>query len=250
MTFMNLPISNQFIDIGGIVLLAIVLIGLSMKISGGTLRRFPEWRILRQDASPRKKDSSSMLKGILNVIFVEAFTVKVLGTCDKVKRASHIAIFWGFVFTGVSTVLAYLTNPSDLVLPLTNPVKLFGNAGGIMIVGGLVAMFYIRYRERQSVWRIQRADYFLVVLLLTALTGFVTQQAIYTSSDSLTVAVSFWVHIVMIVLLFATAPFTEFGHSLFKPIWLLYDNLATRNGEESLVPGPAKINAIKRTEGE
>ena len=244
MSFMNLPVPNQLIDIGGFVLLLIIILGLALKIKRGVLHRFTFLNVFSSTEGANNiaiksvSRRTSLIQSIANVFFYDVLTTRPLSTCNKIKRASHLAIFWGFAFTGVSTTLAYLMNPQDAILPLTHPVKIFGNLGGILLVAGFVSMFYVRYQENGSAWKITRSDYFLIVLFLTVITGFITQEAVYATNDPFTVAVTFWLHMVFIVLLLATAPFTKFGHAVFKPVWLLYEDIGKRRGDESHLPSP------------
>ena len=243
---MNLPVSNSVIDLAGFVLLGIVLVGLAVKASGGMFRRFPQWRI--SAAGDAKSAGGGVVAGFFDVLLTQVFATSVLGACSRAKQAAHLLIFWGFAFTGISTILAWLTNPQNFILPLGDPVKLFGNAGGILILIGFVAMFYVRYNEQRGAWHITRGDYFIVALFLTVVTGFITQQAVYTYPDANVIAATFWVHMGLVVLLLATAPFTKFGHALFKPVWLLYDDISDRRGEEGLIPAPAKTISIEHKE--
>lgn len=247
MTSMNLPVSNATIDIAGLVLLGVVLVGLAVRASDGMFRRFPNWRLLSEQAAGDPPGGGSV-SGFFSVLLAQVFVSSALGTCDRAKQAAHLLVFWGFVFTGVSTVLAWLTNPQDLVLDLANPVKLFGNAGGILVLVGIVLMFYVRYNEKKGAWHITRGDYFVLALLFTVVTGFVTQQAVYSYPTADMVAATFWVHMGLVLLLVATAPFTKFGHALFKPVWLLYDKASDDRGEETLIPAPSKTSAIERKE--
>ena len=242
---MNLPVPNSLIDLAGFVLLGVVLVGLAVRASDGMFRRFPNWRIQAATGSP---SGGGTVSGFFNVLFTQVFATSVLGTCDRAKRAAHLLVFWGFVFTGISTVLAWLTNPQNLILDITNPVKLFGNAGGILILLGFAAMFYVRYNEKMGVWHITRGDYFILALFFTVVTGFITQQAVYSYPTADMIAATFWIHMGLVVLLVATAPFTKFGHALFKPVWLLYDKTSDIRGEEQLIPAPSKMNAIERKE--
>ena len=247
MSTMNLPVPNSLIDLAGFVLLGVVLVGLAVRASDGMFRRFPNWR-LQASATDGKPPGGGTVSGFFNVLFTQVFATTVLGTCDRTKRAAHLLVFWGFVFTGISTVLAWATNPQNLILDLTNPVKLFGNAGGILILIGFAAMFYVRYNEKKGMWHVTGGDYFILALLLTVVTGFITQQAVYSYPTADMIAATFWVHIGLVVLLLATAPFTKFGHALFKPVWLLYEKTSDYRGEETLIPAPSKMNAIERKE--
>lgn len=247
MATMNLPVSNATIDIAGLVLLGIVLVGLAVKASEGMFRRFPNWRLLSEGANGDASGGGSV-SGFFSVLFAQVFATSVLGTCDRAKQAAHLLVFWGFVFTGISTVLAWLTNPQDLVLDLANPVKLFGNAGGILILVGFALMFYVRYNEKKGAFHITRGDYFILALFFTVVTGFITQQAVYSYPTADMIAATFWIHMGLVILLVATAPFTKFGHALFKPVWLLYEKVSDNRGEETLIPAPSKTNSIERKE--
>jgi nitrate reductase gamma subunit len=238
MAFMNLPIDNEIIDVGGLIVLLAVVIGIVRKIRSGSLHHFFLWE--RQGPVGNDSDPTASPTGVMKsfaaILFREVFAFRVLGTCSKTKRFSHIAIFWGFVFLGISTLLAYLTNPTNLILPLDNPVKLFGNAGGILVVAGFIGMFSVRYREHASALRLTRSDLFLITLFLTAVTGFFVQQAIYSALGQYWVSVTFLIHMVLIILLLATAPYTKFFHAVTKPVSLLYAEIDRRNGRETLLP--------------
>jgi len=147
-----------------------------------------------------------------------------------VKWSSHIMIFWGFMFTAVATVLAYFFKPEGAVLPLTSPVNMFGNSGGILLVGGCSAMFYTRFQESGSMWDLHRSDYFLLALLFTALSGFLTEDSIYSfGRGGEIVPFVYWGHMAIIVSLLATAPYTKFIHVLYKPSWILFERMESES---------------------
>lgn len=234
---MDLPIANELIDLGSIMVLLVVVFGVLYRVRNGSTHHFDRWQVVKTPASlEAASPTGAAVRGFFVVLFRDVFTTKVLGTCSRLKRVSHLAILWGFVFLGVSTTLAFITNPSNLVLPLSDPVKLFGNAGGILIVTGFVFMFYIRYRENAPIWRLTRSDVFMVTLFLTVATGFVTQQATYTAAGPFWVSDTFWVHTVLVILLLATAPFTKFFHALSKPVSILHEEADKKLGREPVLP--------------
>ncbi len=216
MNFMNLPVANHTIDIGSLIVLMFIAAGIVLRVKKGSLHHFFHWQIFSTDnkEGASLSTSSEIIPSILTILFREVFVFRVLGTCSKTKRFSHLAVFWGFVFLGISTTLAFFTNPTNVILPLYNPVKVFGNVGGGLAVAGFLGMFYVRFREEQPIWRLTRSDLFLVTLLLTVVTGFVTQQTIYSSLGSDLVSGSFWIHMAFVIMLLATAPFTKFFHAI------------------------------------
>ena len=243
MSFLNLPIANEIIDLGSVVVLVVVAFGVLYKIRGGSLHHFDRWQVLKApaNAAGAAPSSGAVTRSFATVLFRDVFTTQVLDTCSKLKRASHLAIFWGFAFLGISTTLAFITNPSNAVLPLTDPVKLFGNVGGVLVVVGFVFMFYVRYREQAPIWSLTRSDVFMLTLFLTVVTGFVTQQAVYSSFGQLWVSDTFWLHMVFVIVLLATAPFTKFFHAISKPVSILYDEVDERLGREPVLPGGAVV---------
>jgi len=236
MPFLDLPVPNALIDLGGIVVLALVMVGLVYRVRVGSLHHFFRWQVI----GPVEKAAatSGVVGGVFVVFLRDVLASRVLETCSTAKRLSHLGMFWGFVFLAVSTVLAFFTNPTNLVLPLWNPVKVFGNMGGALVLVGFAGMFYVRYREQAPMWRLTRSDLFLTIILLAVVTGFMTQQAVYSAGETVWVSATFWIHMVFVVGLLATAPFTKFFHAVSKPISLLQDELDQRRGREPLLPSP------------
>ena len=238
LAFMDLPVANELIDIGSMLVLIVIAAGIIYKVRGGAMHHFDKWQVLKAPANVLEAAAPAgvALRSFFTVLFRDVFTTKVLDSCSRLKRASHLTLFWGFVFLAISTTLAFITDPTNVVLPLTDPVKLFGNAGGILIVIGFIFMFYVRYRENAPAWRLTLSDVFLITLLLTVVTGFVTQQAVYSAGGSFWVADTFWVHMILVTALLATAPFTKFFHAISKPISILHDEVDGRLGREPALP--------------
>lgn len=238
MTESLLP-TYQMIDIGAILLLVFIVASMAWRISSGTLG-FPR---LSRRAGVEQKGAPAhpgILSQFVSVLLVDVGTSRPLRTCDRVKWSSHVLIFWGFIFTAIATTLAFFLKPEGAVLPLTNPVKLFGNAGGLLLVVGCAAMFYGRYQESGSMWHLHRSDYFLVALLLTTISGFVTENTIYAFGRGASVTpFVYWTHIALIVSLLATAPYTKFTHAFYKPSWILYQRIGGGQEPPTIeMPGP------------
>lgn len=220
----------ELIDIGALVILTIIIVGIVRGVRTRTLQ-FPRKEIKtlmrkRPENSEGTITRSDWLKSLASVLLLDVGTSRTLRTCHKAKWASHVSIFWGFVFTAIATTLAFFLKPEGMILPLTHPIKIFGNLGGILIVVGCAAMFAVRYQESGSAWHLNRSDFFLIALFSAAVSGFAIQQAIYAFGRSgLTTSAVYWIHIALIVLLLATSPFTKFIHALYKPSWTLYDDL-------------------------
>jgi len=220
--------SYELIDIGAIIVLTVVIIGLLAATTSGRLQLPFRRRVesLGKVGGGVKGTASERLAGVISVLLLDVTTARVLKTCDRRKQAFHLLIFWGFVSTAIATTLAFFMKPEGAILPLSHPVKIFGNLGGVLLVVGCVGMFFIRYQESGSPWHLTRADFFLITLFLSAVAGFGIQQAIYTfGRTELITSVAYWTHIAMVSLLFLTAPFSKFVHAIYKPSWILRDQL-------------------------
>lgn len=227
----------QMIDIGAAALLVFIVVSMAWRIWSGALG-FP--RLSRARAGQTGDQTHpGFLRQFVSMLLVDAGTSRPLRTCDRMKWSSHVLIFWGFIFTAIATTLAVFLKPEGAVLPLTNPVKLFGNTGGVFLVVGCVAMFYGRYQESGSMWHLHRSDYFLLALLLTTISGFATENTIYAFGREASVTpFVYWTHIVVIISLLATAPYTKFTHALYKPSWILYQRVGGQELPEIEMSSP------------
>lgn len=241
MTGPPLP-TYQEIDAGGLVLLGFILILMVWRIWSGALG-FPNLRAaLRTNRATDTRRRSGLLSSLISVLLLDVGTSRPLRTCNRVKWSSHVLIFWGFVFDGISTTLAYFMKPEGAVLPLDHPVKLFGNVGGLLLVVGCAAMFSVRFQESGSMWDLNRSDYFLIALLLTPLSGFLVESSIYiTGRDAVMTPFIYWGHLAIIVALLATAPYTKFTHAFYKPSWILYEKIGGDPQSTALDASSARI---------
>ncbi len=161
---------------------------------------------------------------------------------DRLRRLAHLMIFWGFVGTFASTSLLYLTNPGAKPLPITDPVRIIGNAGGLLLlVGGTIAVVRLAVKHYKAE-RTFRGIFFLLTLYVVAVTGFTTQtfsEIKYVEATS----VSWWVHIVSVTVLLVTASFNHFAHAVTTPS-LRYVERLTSALKEKYIAEDLKEKAV------
>ena len=176
---------------------------------------------------------------------------------ERLRRFAHLCMFWGFMGLGVTTTLDYLLNEPGNYIPLFNgslsSIRWLGNISGIvMLLGASIVLGRMisspKYRERLSfsdVW-------FATLLFLVGVTGFVTEYfgdvahstnpnaapaAAYSISSgaSLFIVIPYGVHIVLIGLLFLSAPVSAFAHALRIPTLRYLDRVgrSMKEGEDS-----------------
>ncbi|HVB80304.1 MAG TPA: respiratory nitrate reductase subunit gamma [Candidatus Binataceae bacterium] len=149
---------------------------------------------------------------------------------DAQQWAAHQLIMWGFIGLFATTCLDTIMNPAAAPLPLLHPVRLLGNLTGIAFMTGLTLAIARRALLAQVRASSHLSDWtFLLSLWGTGATGFAVQWA---ADDSLSRATA-WLyptHLVFIVLILASAPWTKFIHAAWRPTWVLYRALITERG--------------------
>ncbi len=154
-----------------------------------------------------------------------------MSDCEDLQQwVGHLLTMWGFIGLFATTSLDALVNRSADPLSLLHPVRLLGNATGLMFMAGLT-LALARRALLQPVRAASRAgDFvFLVSLWGTGATGFVVQW--YADHGALGGTTwSYVLHLVFIGAILAFAPWTKFIHAVWRPSWVVYRELvAARN---------------------
>ena len=161
------------------------------------------------------------------------------------KQSVHMCIFWGFVGLSVTTALDNAVNHSVQPLPLTHPVRILGNVSGVLIMVGLTIALVSRIGSRELRERTSGYDLTFFLLLYTvAITGFATEFASMANLYTPTYIV-YWAHIILIALLFLTAPFTKFVHSLKLPLLILFYRIRQALVEQGVLVPFQPIGALE-----
>lgn len=142
--------------------------------------------------------------------------------CGKAKYRyyAHFLIFWGFIFLGLSTlgdvVYMYLIGVEELALPLSDPVKILGNIGALLLFVGTLWAIVARFSDE----KIGYGTYFDWVFLLTifgvVVSGIVVEALRYAGNVGAYYA--YLVHLVLVFTLLAYAPYSKFAHVLYRTL--------------------------------
>ena len=173
-------------------------------------------------------------------IAVGTLTSEVLTSsefCNTRRRISHLFTMYGFIIFVVTTaimIFAYPTSatPTPAILPI-----LWHIGAAMLCFGGYWFWFFIRVdvsSEGVSLFKLERADIFIVSLLTTATFGLIWSYC--QSSGSAFTALSFLLFIVSSTALFSTVLWSKFAHMFFKPAAAFQKKITKADGSAENLP--------------
>ena len=138
---------------------------------------------------------------------------------------THLAVFYGFLGLVVTTVsvgigiyvFGYLTP-----WPLWHPVKILGNASGLVLVAAVAVFGYRRIADGGRAGKSTYSDWlFLGLLLLTTLLGYLSELFRLAELPGLAYPVYF-VHLVFVFVLIVYLPYSKFAHVVYRTVAMLH----------------------------
>lgn len=138
---------------------------------------------------------------------------------DKPRLWGHLAVFYGTPFLLVATLLAaiYSFTGAEVQRPASDPAKILGNLGAILIFAGIAVFVYNRLRAKKGSWGIGAyVDWFLLgMIFLLIVTGALLEVARYADAASLAYSL-YLVHLIVVFTAFAYAPHGKFAHVFYR----------------------------------
>ena len=162
--------------------------------------------------------------GFLKTLVEDVLLQKKQLTCEKNGRyIAHMAVFWGFMGLLLSTILVFGVDFFGLPEFFRVVAKVVGITTGAVLVYGCLYYFVERWKAADSYAKYTHpSDWvFLGLLGLAGLTGFILDLFMWLNLPWPTY-VAFAVHVVLVIDLLVTLPFTKFAHAMYRPlaIWL------------------------------
>jgi len=160
--------------------------------------------------------------------------------CNLQRRISHLLMFYGFVLYLITTIVMVLGYPTPATpTPVYLPV--LWNIGVLLnLVGGYWFFILLRVNvvhDGQPLFRLVRADLFIVTLLASVTFAFI--WGIVQSTDNLAASkIVFAMYIFFTTALFVSVPWSKFAHMFYKPVVAFQRRVEEANGSSSL-PSPA-----------
>ena len=216
-------------------------------VAGGTL--FDMWHkksakyFFNNWLNADKKGVKQVSGGEIMSLAVQTGIVDVLTSaefCSARRRAAHLLTMYGFlvyIFTSAIMVFWYptLDTPTPVILP-----QLWTIGALLVCLGGYWFWFGIRVdvvAEGNSLFRIVRADLFILSLLASVTLGLIWSYL--QAADSSWTTVFLGLYLVATTVLFGSVPWSKFSHMFFKPAAAFQKRVENANGFRSNLPAPA-----------
>ena len=192
------------------------------------------------------RDSNSKAKqrvgsGEMMSIAVQTAVVDVMASgefCNMRRRIAHLLTMYGFVIYVVTTVIMVFCYPT-LATPAPNAVVALWYIGALMVcLGGYWFWFFIRVdvaAEGNSPFRFERADLFVVTLVLGTTFGLIWAW-LQAAGNTVWATLFRVLYLIDTTVLFASIPWSKFSHMFFKPAAALEKRVSKANGSAQNLP--------------
>ncbi len=129
-------------------------------------------------------------------------------------------IFWGFIILGIATlgdiIYLYGFGVEELALPPSDPVKLLGNLGALLLIAGSLWAIVARFSDEKIGYGTYFDWLFLGTIFAVGLTGVGIEALRYAGSAA--AYYMYLVHLVLVFTLIAYAPYSKFAHLLYRTL--------------------------------
>jgi len=161
--------------------------------------------------------------------------------CNPHRRIAHLLGMYGFVIYLISTLVMVFGYPSTAdATPAIWPI--LWCLGALMVcVGGYWFWFFIRVdvsAEGNSVFRIVKADLFILSLVLSATFGIIW-AFLQSIGGGFLAGLFLTLYLIATTVLFAGVPWSKFSHMFFKPAAAYQKKVAVADGSLDNLPRPA-----------
>ena len=144
---------------------------------------------------------------------------------DKPRLWGHLGVFYGTPFLLLATSLAaiYSFTGAEVQRPASDPAKILGNLGAILIFAGIVVFAFNRLRAHKGSWGLgSYTDWLLLgMVLMLVVTGALLEVARYADAANLAYSL-YLVHLIFVFVAFAYAPHGKFAHVFYRAAALAF----------------------------
>jgi heterodisulfide reductase subunit C len=161
---------------------------------------------------------STLVKSVIKDTLAQ---ISYLKCTNKNRYYAHMALFWGFIGLSLATSTDFLLGLGKIPLYPVPPQRIVGIASGLALTFGAVYYIYKRLSKNEQHAKFSHfSDWmFLLLLLLSGVTGLLLALALYMNSNLAAYGL-YSTHLVAVFDLIVLAPFTKFAHAIYRPLAL------------------------------
>jgi len=197
-----------------------------------------------ENAKKAKKSATRELGAGEKVSIIAKTVVYDIGTTSELgagkRRVAHLLGMYGTVlFWIASAVMIFCYSSTSSNTPSAWPI--IWHVGAIMtVLGGCWFWFFLRvdvYSEAQPVYRIIKADLFVLALIATSLFGLIwSYLQSLNLNDRWDDKVFLVLYVISNLVLFGGVYWSKFAHMFYKPGAVIQKNLAEADGSRDNLP--------------
>ena len=197
------------------------------------------------------KQANGVYSGDMKASVIE--TLKEVAGHQKFKSCdvsadrftSHLLVFYSFIALGIATAIGVLYID---ILGIDSPfsfqkgflIKLFGNAGAIGLIAGILLMMNNRFKNAEKLGVGSYFDWLLIGIIGTvALSGFLAQMMRIAGVAPIAYPIYF-IHLVSVFSLFVYLPFSKLAHMFYRGAAMCFMKYSGREAEQAVVQQEAK----------
>jgi quinone-modifying oxidoreductase subunit QmoC len=189
--------------------------------------------------------STGDLKGSIIEMIKEFLTHKRFKDCgvSADRFTSHLLVFYSFVALGIATTIGVLYID---ILGIDSPfgldkgliIKLFGNAGAIALIAGILLMMSNRFKNAEKLGVGSYFDWLLISTIgIVAISGFLAQLMRIAGVAPIAYPIYF-IHLVFVFSLFVYLPFSKLAHVFYRGAALTFLKYSGREAEMQAIAQP------------
>jgi hypothetical protein len=158
--------------------------------------------------------------------------------CNAKRRIAHLLGMYGFIIYVVTTAIMVFAYPTPAA-PGPQALATLWYIGALMVcLGGYWFWFFIRVdvaAEGNSPFRLERADLFIISLVLSATLGLIWAW-LQTAGDATWAWIFLALYLIATTVLFGGIPWSKFSHMFFKPAAAFEKRVSKANGSAQNLP--------------
>ncbi|MBI4233308.1 MAG: quinone-interacting membrane-bound oxidoreductase complex subunit QmoC [Chloroflexi bacterium] len=144
---------------------------------------------------------------------------------NKSHSYAHLGILYGFILliaAHLGGAIYPLLGREESEVPLSDPMKVVGNLGALLLVAGCTAVIWRRVARKESAGKATYYDWFFIaVLTAVGIAGLLAQSLRYAGIAAAAYPL-FLVHLVLVLMLLIYAPFSRFAHAIYRTVAMTY----------------------------